>query len=113
MKKRLKQLLRLLFCRASGGPLEAPEETAGFSDIIEELTRDLANVHTAIQRIERKQLRWIELLNLQESMKEPASNNSPQDKAPAVVKVVEAIPEAGAVITTSAPSHLIPGQIVS
>jgi len=49
-----------------GRPLVVGEDLPSLIEIIEEHTRDLGVMNTSIARIERKQNRWLEILNLKD-----------------------------------------------
>ena len=92
----LKRLWKLRFGSPRLDVGELADELASLSEALPDIIRDLADVHTAIQRIERKQLRWIELLNLQAAMKETPTNGPVTDTTP-----------------PGPTTRLTPGQIVS
>lgn len=72
----LKRLRRVVFGPDIQEVQEDLEGIEGLTARIDEFTRDLASVHTSIQRIERKQLRWIEMLNLKDAIKAQPDNGS-------------------------------------
>ena len=56
------------------------EKVEGNSEVLSQFMQDLATVNTSIQRIERKQNRWLDILNL----KEPPSNGQNTAMAAAI-----------------------------
>lgn len=99
MFKRLKRLWKLSQEGNIPGTLEALEELEGIRSYLDEHTRDITNINTALQRIERKQNRWIEMLNLKREMKEPVSEDNGA-KAPDLIQPARPLTE------------FMPGQIV-
>lgn len=82
MFKRLKRLALQYFGSPSSDVSEALEVIQEHSAALEEITRDLADVHTALQRIERKQLRWLEMFNQKSGVvEEPPGGDNKQSLA--------------------------------
>lgn len=109
MFKRLKRIWRVAFRRAPGGVQGDYGTLPALSESVEVIIRELADVHTAIQRIERKQLRWIELFNLKNEMKEPPGNRATVGLDEMKEKVAE---KSAAFAAPGAATGLTPGQIV-
>lgn len=102
MFQRLKRLIRVALGEPSFSVSEGFVVIEEHAAAIEELTRDLADVHTALQRIERKQLRWLEMFNKWGGAKDLVLEDNGEGK-PAIATVTAHVPASG----------LTPGQIVS
>ncbi len=96
---RLKRLWKLAKPMVPGDADEVSEQVDELYRLFEEHTRDITNINTALQRIERKQNRWIEMLNLKSAMKEPALGDNGGEATDALRPASPLIP-------------LMPGQIV-
>lgn len=64
--RRLKQLPGLGNEELSKRILEELETTRQFFERLEQAEKDIVNINTALARIERKQNRWVEILNEKE-----------------------------------------------
>ena len=81
----------------SDSPPETSEDvTEGLKDLLEivqQHARDIATLNTAVNRIERKQNRWLDILNVRET--EPSQPFPPTDEPAATKAVGSTIEEAG------------------